>query len=422
MPKVSDTFSAYPVSVVLDGSGSGTVSFQATGDNISITKLFAKVSTTVAQAVVTIYKGQVGDNYAVDNSNSGSTGASASGAIGLMDGETVYVRWVGGDPGAIATATFSGKRIPFDQTSVIEFTFSQPFAAGDGSIIFPALQSPNYVPGVAGWHLDRNGNIDVAAGSFRGTVLVNGSNGSYVKIYANGAEAEIEIQPPTSGTATFTPGSIKATSTGDQPLVEFVGAAPLTPVAGGAGQLNLGADPVANQTAAQLLAQQVVIGDPSAGSTVQIESVINWGVTNLAVSVEADDTSVTNGTTTSTTFVTSLTTSGVRGVAFFAAPSGKALVLGTAGGSNTTVAQFTLTSFEVRLGAVVGSGVVIVSSDENTASQFQSQAANQPGQHTVMGNVTGLTGGSSYNACLTYRVTANTGTWNRRKIIVQPSL
>lgn len=300
--------------------------------------------------------------------------------------------------------------------------FSNPVVGGE-TLIRNSIQSEGYVAATTGWKISRNGDVDFAAGTFRGTIIIRGSNGSYVKIYANGAEATIEIQPPTSGTATFTPGSIRATSAANVPLVEFVGAAPLTPVPGGAGQLNLGADPVASQTAAQLLAQQVVIGDPSAGSTVQIQSIINWGAAGaLAVTVEADDTTVTNGTTTSTTFVNTLTTAGIRGVAFVAAPSTKAFVLGTAGGFNNTAGQFTLTSFEVRLGAVVGSGIVIANSDENTASQFNSAVANQADTHTVFGTVGGLTPGTTYNACLTYRVTANGGTWNRRKISVTPTM
>lgn len=125
-----------------------------------------------------------------------------------------------------------------------------------------------------------NGRITVydSTGTQVGTIdgtngfQISGSDGSYVKTHADGAEAEIEIQPPTSGTATFTPGFIRATSTADVPLMEIVGAAPLTPVAGGSGQLNLGADPVANQTAALLLAQQINIGDASDGSTIDLLS------------------------------------------------------------------------------------------------------------------------------------------------------
>lgn len=150
-----------------------------------------------------------------------------------------------------------------------------------------------------------------------------------------------------------------------------------------------------------------------------INDLIDYGP-NLPVAAESKDTAVTNGTTTSVTFVNTLTTGLIRGVAIVAPPSGKILVMGTAGASNSLAAGFTLTSFEVRQTAAVGSGTVVQASDENTASQFQSQVNTQPGQHSVIGVASGLTPGAAYNVCLTYRVTANTGTWNRRRIIVTP--
>lgn len=272
MPQVSGRFGPYPVTVVLDGSGNGQVEFQAVGANVRITNGYASVSTQVLQASATAYKQLVGPGYAVSSTESGSTGAPFKGPFDLLDGERLIVRWTGGDPGAVATATFTGLQIPFNEISGSVIEWENPFAANDGTIVFPALQSPNYVPSTTGWRLDRNGNVDFAAGSFRGEVFILGSNGSYIRVYANGSEAEIDIQPPMSGTATFTPGSIKATSAGDVPLVEFVGAAPLTPVAGGAGQLNLGADPVLNQTAALLLAEQINIGDAASGSTIDMLS------------------------------------------------------------------------------------------------------------------------------------------------------
>lgn len=161
----------------------------------------------------------------------------------------------------------------------------------------------------------------------------------------------------------------------------------------------------------------VATGDPILAETTN--DLIDYGP-NMPEAVRAVDSAVTNGTTTSTSFVNSLTTSGIRGVAFTAPPSGTVLVIGTCGGFNSTVSQYTLTSFEIRAGSTPGSGTVFQASDENTASQFISTAANASGQHSVVGLVTGLTPAGAYNACLTYRVTANTGTWNRRMIAVIP--
>jgi len=142
--------------------------------------------------------------------------------------------------------------------------------------------------------------------------------------------------------------------------------------------------------------------------------------TAVIAAVEAKDGALTNGTTTSTAFTNTLTTSLIRGVTFTAPPSGKVTVTVSTGGFNSTAAQYTLVDFEVRAGATIGSGTVIRASDENSCSQFQSSTATQAGQHSVSGVVTGLTPGTTYHASITYRVTANTGTFNRRKIIVTP--
>lgn len=135
--------------------------------------------------------------------------------------------------------------------------------------------------------------------------------------------------------------------------------------------------------------------------------------------VTGTDTSVADGTTTSTTFVSSLTTTGTRGVVFTAGASGKAEVAWACNGRNNTAGQSTVTSFEVRTGATIGSGTVVQASDENTACAMQSDSANQALAHAGSGVVTGLTPGATYNAYITYRATAGTATINRRKISVK---
>lgn len=212
MPQLSDNFGPYPLSVILDGSGNGTVTFQPNGANARITNLFVKVASVTAQAVCTIYRGQIGDNYIVANTQSGSTGAPASGAIDLFDGETLYIRWTGGDPGALATATLVGTTIPKDDKGPrsTELHWEQPIAAGDGSLIFPALKSPNYVPGVSGWMISRDGDVEFGEGNYRGTILVSNSSGSFISIEPGTDSAFIDLQPADSITpgVTFGPAEI----------------------------------------------------------------------------------------------------------------------------------------------------------------------------------------------------------------------
>lgn len=183
MPKVSDNFGPIYQNVTLNGSGTGTVSFQAVGSAVRVSNIFFRVATTTAQAVCTIYKGQVAVGNIIFNSNSGSTGGNAKGNVDLFDGETLFVQWAGGDAGALATATFTGQKIPFLDMRPSNLTFDDPIAAGDGSLIFPALKSPNFVAGVSGWRITRTGDAEFNDITARGEVDIIGNNGSEIHIY-----------------------------------------------------------------------------------------------------------------------------------------------------------------------------------------------------------------------------------------------
>lgn len=173
MPQLPNgPFGPIPASVVLNGSGAGTVTFQPNGKNARISNLFGKVSTSVNQATVSVYLGQIADSNRVFNNNSGSTGFSANGQIDVQDGQILYVVWTGGDAGATATATFSGTTVPFGQGDFGDGFFmeaTEPIAAGDGSLIFPALKSPNYTSGSLGWYIARDGTCEFANATIRGT-------------------------------------------------------------------------------------------------------------------------------------------------------------------------------------------------------------------------------------------------------------
>lgn len=174
MPQLTDRFGPIQQQVVLNGSGNGQVTFQPNGSNARITNLFVKVSTTVNQAQCFMYKGQVADSTLIQNTNSGSTGAAAQGAIDLMDGETLFVVWRGGDVGATATATFVGNTIPFDQIGSSTITWADPIAAGDGSLVYPQIKSPDFQTGVSGWILRRDGSVEFSSAVIRGSLSAGG--------------------------------------------------------------------------------------------------------------------------------------------------------------------------------------------------------------------------------------------------------
>lgn len=138
-----------------------------------------------------------------------------------------------------------------------------------------------------------------------------------------------------------------------------------------------------------------------------------------------------SGVAPGTSFIISLTaggggptTGGVHGVAFIAPPSGVVLVMGRAVGGNEAAGQYGILDFEVRSGAVVGSGGVIRAASDNAAGGHQSATNGSLGTISTSELVTGLTPGAVYNAVLAYRSSSAVGTeeglFNRRYIAVLP--
>jgi hypothetical protein len=53
--------------------------------------------------------------------------------------------------------------------------FRNPIIGAAGVLLRAAIRSPNYVPGLAGWSINRNGSVDFNVGNFRGTITISGA-------------------------------------------------------------------------------------------------------------------------------------------------------------------------------------------------------------------------------------------------------
>lgn len=141
-----------------------------------------------------------------------------------------------------------------------------------------------------------------------------------------------------------------------------------------------------------------------------------------AVPVSESDSTVVDGTTTSTSYTNTLTTTGIRGKAFTAPITGNVLILFSALGRHGTSGKSVSVDVEVKTGSTVGSGTLVRGSADITADVEQNAAAGQNLHHTGFATVTGLTAGASYNACLTYKlIDAGTGTFSCRNITIVPA-
>jgi hypothetical protein len=128
-----------------------------------------------------------------------------------------------------------------------------------------------------------------------------------------------------------------------------------------------------------------------------------------------NDVQNTAGTTSSTSYVNTLTTGVVGGKAFIAPPSGKVIITN---GLWITASGTGYCTIRVCTGAVVGSGSVFgsFSASDNNANVMTGAASVNLTRRTL---VTGLTPLSNYNVQQWFKVGSGTGTFEKKELIVE---
>jgi hypothetical protein len=98
--------------------------------------------------------------------------------------------------------------------------FANPVTNASGELVRIVLQSVNYVTGVSGWAIFKDGNAEFNGVVIRGQLSVEDVDGSYIRIFDNnpGTGATILVQAATLGGHTVDPGFIYAES---DPLFGF---------------------------------------------------------------------------------------------------------------------------------------------------------------------------------------------------------
>ena len=91
--------------------------------------------------------------------------------------------------------------------------FNNPVVGGDGTLIIDQIKSTNYVAGVSGWQETKDGSAEFNNVTVRGSLNVNGANGSYVNIDDLAGFPAIRINPSAlPNPDTLTPGLIQGDS------------------------------------------------------------------------------------------------------------------------------------------------------------------------------------------------------------------
>lgn len=100
----------YSAQVVLNGAGYGAIRVGPSGEQWWIDRTLVRCTTHVLEATCTIYQTNIGENFQRDVSYTGSTGDTSDTGFHLTDGDALWVEWMNGDIGTVATVTFSGTR------------------------------------------------------------------------------------------------------------------------------------------------------------------------------------------------------------------------------------------------------------------------------------------------------------------------
>jgi hypothetical protein len=94
-------------------------------------------------------------------------------------------------------------------------SFGNPVAGGGGQLIREVLKSVNYVAGLLGWQVSRDGDAEFNNLIARGTVTVSDPDGSEIELLASGgAKVALETQD-VPGVTKVTKGEMFATYSGD---------------------------------------------------------------------------------------------------------------------------------------------------------------------------------------------------------------
>lgn len=127
----------------------------------------------------------------------------------------------------------------------------------------------------------------------------------------------------------------------------------------------------------------------------------------------------TDGNTSSTGYIVALAVASTCGVAFVAPPSGKVTVHFATASYNSSANVDNKTAVRIGQTGVVGGGTEFYAATDNDMI-LTNVAANVATRQGGFAEITGLTPGNTYNACMAHRVSAGNGHFLFRFIKVIP--
>lgn len=195
----------YSETIVLDASGAGAVEITMRSDFLMQRTRWVVTGGTKPVGATTDNVPKANnkiDGVPFEGTDSGNNDQSNSVQL-LQSQSSVECEWTGGNPGATATLYLWGVEYPAGTGMASLTGGSGPPSGGSGpgnpilggnTLIRDAIQSADYIPGVQGWAIFRDGSLDMNGGTFRGEVIVTSTDGSAVLIKPTGGGV-IEFEP-----------------------------------------------------------------------------------------------------------------------------------------------------------------------------------------------------------------------------------
>lgn len=331
--------------------------------------------------------------------------------------------------------------------------FSNPIVGGDGVLIRESIRSPNYVPGVSGWTINKDGTASFNSTTINGDLKVVGADGSIVWIREFNSAAVIQLYPPLPDPDLHQAEIVSVIEYPMYPTLLVLGPYYDNDPANEPADLHLRSDPTGS--IAELHAKIMGIGPYDLASPLRPGSYISvfpekvffltdvivtgnkllnsvngletgaqvgmedgkWYESNAAGVAVTTERFVANTTiTTASTAYVENTAQPTEGVVFRHPASGWVRI-DWAGGIANSGAGAGYLSWEIRLGNTVGSGTIVFTATDN-------RAVENPGTRRQASSFLDaqLPGNSNsiYNLRLMYRVDSGTGTFTSRRVSVTP--
>ena len=343
--------------------------------------------------------------------------------------------------------------------------FSNPIVGGAGSLVRQSIHSPDYVAGVSGWTINKDGTAEFNSTAIRGDLKVTGDDGSVVWIREIPStdpfyfdRAVVELYPP--GLPADSYPAVLSAEASDPTLPSVTISGPGLDVGGvlRAPSFNLLTDTNSDYRYINGSAEDIALGVPSTvdpyyptsrfnliteTALIETEQIYTAGEIRNATAVSsgvswvgmkngqwyeenASGTAVTSGVFTKIVAVTTGSAAFVadpgfptEGITFTAPASGVVEISWGGELINSAAASGTVLGYELRTGGTIGSGTVVVGPSDDRTVRMAGTARFQMANYDT---VTGLTPGSTYNIRLMYRATGGTGTFERRRLRIQPRL